>query len=419
MIAFQIEGFINLFYIIFCLWHLSKAVNFVFQKNWTFPLYLKLLLKYIVIIELLTQLGLQVPVPYLHPENFKVRDDTVEDEEEILLDPKWMRVIGFISFWRVNPLTKVPENTDISNIVLKCLMYSFIIAQENIFLSEEYGLFTKKTLSNIRSFSDRKTEAMAYLYNNQKLKTTVENQFEKDQMLKKLGKSRSLIPLLVMVNRQVKKWNKTVFDKSTSKKKLEEETKRVMAPKEETKKNNKNEKIHEVDEHLEEEKRNSANLSGPLRGQTMLIAEGKKQIDDKIRREKEAEKEANRALMSKSQLIKSLVKEKCNIVWKIMILLTIYCTNQIMLIFKFNKLNDIFEELKTGETRVYTEMELRLYNDYKANEKLRDEKELELIEDIDPDEIHKEAQKLMSPMRLLLSAYILLLNIILSNTEFF
>ena len=189
MIAFQIEGFINLFYIIFCLWHLTKAVNFVFQKNWTFPVYLKLLLKYIVIFELLVQLGLQVPSAYLHPENFKDKSLVKGyDPEHPLLDPKWMRVIGFLSLWRVNPQTSVPENMNISNIVLKCLMFSFIIAQENIFLSEEYELFTKKTLSNIRSFSDRKTETMAYLYNNKKLKTTVENQFEKDQMLKKLGR---------------------------------------------------------------------------------------------------------------------------------------------------------------------------------------------------------------------------------------
>ena len=221
---------------------------------------------------------------------------------------------------------------------------------------------------------------------------------------------------LVLVNRQVKKWNKTVFDKSTSKKKLEEETKKIMGPKEETKKNS---KIHEVDENLEEERRNSMNPDEPARGQTMMITEAKKQTAEKIRREKQLEKEEERAAMSKSQLIKDLVEERCNIVWKTMILATIYCTNQIMLIFKFDKLDEIFEEVKEGETRVFTEMELRLYNDYKANEKIRDEQKLELIEDIDPSEIHKEAENLMKPMRLLLSLYILLINIILSNTEFF
>ena len=180
MIAFQIEGLINLFYIIFCLWYLTKAVNFVFQKNWTFPTYLKKILKYAVISELLFQLAFQVPVARLHPENFGS-----ETRGPVL---NWQRIIGLVSIWRVNPLTGLPENTNITNLVLKCLMYAFIIIQENIFLSEEYEHFIKKTLSNIRSFSDRKTESMAYLYNNQKLKITVRNQFEKDKMMKKLGK---------------------------------------------------------------------------------------------------------------------------------------------------------------------------------------------------------------------------------------
>ena len=90
-----------------------------------------------------------------------------------------------------------------------------------------------------------------------------------------------------------------------------------------------------------------------------------------------------------------------------------------MLIFSFDKLNEIFEDVKTGETRVYTEIEEKLYEDYKANEKIKEEQKLELIEDIDSSEKHTEAERAMKPMRLLFSAYILLLNIILSNTEFF
>jgi len=285
-------------------------------------------------------------------------------------------------------------------------MYSFIIAQENILQCEEYELFTKKTLSSIRSFSDRKTESMAYLYNNQKLKITVENQFEKDKMMKKL----------VMVNRQVKKWNTTVFNKSTSKEELEEETRKALAPKEETKEHT---KIHEVDEDLEDEKLSSAAPGETSRGQTVVIAEAERQTKDKIRREKELAKEKERNEMTKSQLIRALVKEKCNIIWKVIILTTRYCTNQILLVFSFDKLDEIFEDVKLGETRVYTHIEEKLYEDYKANEKIRDEQELELIEDIDPSEIHKEAEKAMSLVKMLLSLYILLINMILSNTEFF
>lgn len=219
-----------------------------------------------------------------------------------------------------------------------------------------------------------------------------------------------------MVNRQVKKWNKTVFDKSTSKKKLEEETKKAMAPKEETKEN---EKIHEVDEHLEDERLGSEGPGQQPRGQTMIIKEAERQTEDKIRRDKEKEKEKERREMSKTQLIKELVKEKCSIFWKVMILATRYCTNQILLIFSFDKLDEIFEDVKSGETRVFTEIEEKLYEDYKANQDIRDEQELELIEDIDPSEIKKEAEKAMKPVKLILAAYILLLNMILSNTEFF
>lgn len=121
-----------------------------------------------------------------------------------------------------------------------------------------------------------------------------------------------------MVNRQVKKWNDTVFSKSTNKKELEEETRRELAPKEDTK----NQKIHEVDERLEEDRINSGTLESPIRGQTLNMEEAKRQTEESKRRDKEKTKEEKRKTMSKSQLIKSLVKEKCNIIWKVMILIT-------------------------------------------------------------------------------------------------
>jgi len=60
----------------------------------------------------MVQLGLQVPVAKLHPQNF--------GDDKNAKAPQWMRVIGLISFWRIDPLTNVPENINISNIVLKC-----------------------------------------------------------------------------------------------------------------------------------------------------------------------------------------------------------------------------------------------------------------------------------------------------------
>jgi hypothetical protein len=67
-------------------------------------------------------------------------------------------------------------------------MFGFILIQQNIFNSSDYRVFCVQTLSGVRTLSDRKAEAMAFLYNNFKLRTTIQNQFEKDKMMKKLGK---------------------------------------------------------------------------------------------------------------------------------------------------------------------------------------------------------------------------------------
>lgn len=174
MIAFQIEGLINLFYICFCLYYLTKVTNFVYQKNWTFPQNLRRILKPFVMAELFLQFGFQLPVSNIHDNESK--------------SSSWQRIIGFIPIWRLSEVDNFPETINVSNLVLKCIMFAFILIQQNIFSSPDYRIFCIQTLSGIRTLSDRKAEAMAYLYNNFKLRTTIQNQFEKDKMMKKLGK---------------------------------------------------------------------------------------------------------------------------------------------------------------------------------------------------------------------------------------
>lgn len=172
MIAFQIKGLINLFYILFCLWYIAKSANFVFQKNWSFPFYLEKLLKPVVMAELIVQFAFQVPFRQIHETDYQPET--------------WQMVIGLVNIWKLND-DFLPEFMNVNTIIYKCLMFSFILIQQSIFHSEEYHGFTRKTLATIRSFSDRKSESMAYLHNNHKLKVTVKNQYEKDKMIKKLG----------------------------------------------------------------------------------------------------------------------------------------------------------------------------------------------------------------------------------------
>lgn len=45
MIAIQTPGLINLFYIVFCLINIYNSKDFIYQKDWNLPLYLKIFLK--------------------------------------------------------------------------------------------------------------------------------------------------------------------------------------------------------------------------------------------------------------------------------------------------------------------------------------------------------------------------------------
>ena len=262
MIAFQIQGFINLIYIWFWLYYIVRAVNFIYQRNWTFPNRLKKILKPLVVAEIFLQLLYQIPYDSLH------NGET---------DPKgWQKIIGFMSLWSLDSKTNLPISINVSNLLLKCFMYAFILLQENIFASKEYHLFIASSLSQIRILSERKADAIAFLYNNFKITTTIKNQFEKEAMMRKLAQ----------VNRQLRKWNRTVFKN---------------ASKGDGRKGRKiREKIKEVAEHLEEEKetpREESKSDQPTMSVVLPVEEVKKEVN-------------KYEGLKKADLIKILVEEK-------------------------------------------------------------------------------------------------------------
>lgn len=354
MISFQIRGIINLIYICFCLYFISKAINFIYQRGWTFPYYLKNLLKPIVIIEIFLQFAYQVPITQLHSNENNERG--------------WQRIIGFRSIWQLDE-NFLPESVDAYNLVLKTIMYAFILLQQNIFRSVEYKTFTNSTLVGIRNLSDMKAEAMAYLYNNFKIKTTIQNQFEKDKMMKKLAK----------VNKQLKKWNQTVFTKSEG---VQDENlkkiKQAMEPKDDK-------KIKEVDPQLEEDKEDFEEDSKD-NSQVVSRDEPKMHVLSVSQKADARKKEDEYEDMNTADLVKQLTTDKLGIVWKLWILGTRYMTNQILLVFNIVKLEGILDGVRNGETRIYTVVERTLVQDYHNDKLTRDEKKLETIEEIPKEE---------------------------------
>ena len=342
--------------------------------------------------ELLIQFAFQIPFSFVHE---------TENQTET-----WQSIIGLVDIWRLGD-DFLPEFQNVNTIIYKCLMFAFILVQQNILLCEEYEEFIKNTLASIRSFSDRKAESMAYLHNNHKLKVTVKNQYEKDKMMKKLGKFRLFI-ILALVNRQVKKWNQTVFSKSSDRTKPEKKIKKATPSSK-----GKDERIHEVGEHLEDEK-----LGAPSIQETIQAKEAKDQIEEAKKRDKLIENENKMENMRKADLMHHLVKTKIGFIWKIIILSTKKLTNQILLVFDFDKLNQIFEDVKSGETTIYTEIEEKLYEDYVINMKLKKEKGVELVEDL-KDEKSNLTEKATTMKNLLHSLYLLLLHILLSNSALF
>jgi len=163
LISFNTTGLINLFYVVFCLVFLYQMKSFIFQKRWTFPIYLEKLLKPFVFIEIWIQIFYQIPLAFLHAN---------EDNSS-----SWQMIFGIFRLWQYND--GIHSTRHQVSLILKSIMLVFIMMQENIFTSIDYRGFLLKKLSKIRVFSTLKAFCLTYRYNNMKIKKIVEIQYEK------------------------------------------------------------------------------------------------------------------------------------------------------------------------------------------------------------------------------------------------
>ena len=145
----------------------------------------------------------------------------------------------------------------------------------------------------------------------------------------------------------------------------------------------------------------------------------KKQIEEAKKRDKAIEQEIKRAKMSVPDLVKDLRREKLGFMWKLWVYCTRHFTNQVLLVFEFDKLNTIFEGVKKGDTKIFTHIEENLLEDYKKDNAKTEELELEALYDLPEKEKSRLAARSTKTIKLILGFYQLVLNIILSNSSFF
>ena len=239
------------------------------------------------------QLLFQIPVSDLH-KNEKSPDS-------------WQSIIGFYSLWDLNK-EGLPKVINVSNVVYKCFMYAFIILQQQIFSSQEYKDFIFDKIKKLKDVSAMRGKAMAYRFNNYKIQTTIKNQIEKDNMIKKLTK----------VDKQVKEWNQMIYSKAQAKK-----------PKQDVKsiefERNKLPKIYERAE--EENSVFDDELLSLKQSSDKESSESSAEIN-----EKKQHYLANYQDLEKSNLIKKLVNDKLNFIWRLHIFLSRNLTNEILLV---------------------------------------------------------------------------------------
>jgi hypothetical protein len=212
-----------------------------------------------------------------------------------------------------------------------------------------------------------------------------------------------------MVNRQLKKWNKT-FNKGGSgdKDEVEKEPQNTIAVKDE--------KIHEVEEKYEEDKMAKTNSSrfdddGDHDDPKMQIIKAKERAD-KIEEEHEMEE------MGQIDLLQTLVKNKLGYLWKIWIMGIRYSTNQILLVFDFKRLDEILDNVRNGDTRILTEVEEKVLEDHDKDLVTKKEKGFETFDDIPKEELSTEVKQATKGTKVV-SAYLhLAFNIVISNSSF-
>ena len=337
------------------------------------------------------QLLFQIPVSEIHKNEKSVKN--------------WQSIIGFYSIWDLNK-EGLPKTINVSNVVYKCFMYAFIILQQQIFSSQEYKDFTYYTIRNFQDLSKIKGDSIAYLYNNFKIQTTIKNQIEKNNMIKKLNK----------VDKQVKKWNKTVFSKTQVKKKSGNE---AMFKKTEVV----SLQIAEVAEEEEDEKEKSAfdeelepliSLNNSNKGQDKNKSMVKDSTDDENKEEKHYLVDYQD--IDRKNLIKKLVEEKLNILWKVQILGSRYLTNQILVMVSSDKLKAILHEVKEGETKIYTNIELLLLKDFERNKEIMIENDYKAFEEIPDEQKIDDVAKETKSYKMIIAYVVLFFHILLSNT---
>ena len=214
-----------------------------------------------------------------------------------------------------------------------------------------------------------------------------------------------------MVNRQLKKWNKT-FNKGGSggKDEVEKEIKNTIAVKDE--------KIHEVDEKYEEDKMVKTNSGrfdedgdGDHDDPKIQIIKAKEKAA-KIEEEQEMEE------MGQIDLLKTLVTNKLNILWKVWIMGIRYSTNQILLVFDFKRLDEILDNVRNGDTRILTEVEEKVLEDHENDLVTKKSKGFETFDDIPKKELSTAVKKATKGTKIV-SAYLhLAFNIVISNSSF-
>jgi len=334
-----------------------------------------------VIAEIFLQFLYQIPDTSLHSNELNSKG--------------WQQIIGVMSLWDISKTDYLPISVNVSNLLFKCCMYAFILLQENIYSSKQYRKFITSTLPQIRSMSERKADAMAFLYNNLKIKTTIRNQFEKDTMMRKLAK----------VNKQLRKWNKTVF-KNASKEKGEGKKDKALVKKETNLAKGKN-KIKELPEHLEEDKLE----------ETKMAITNQPSGEDKFFAIEDKKDQVAKPELKKADIVKKLISEKLGILWKIWIIGMRYATNQILVVFNHRKLDGILENIRDGETVIYTSIEQCLYEDYKndlATCKKNNKEESELK----PEERSDVTKRATKGLKIIVAYMSLFFNILFSNTSF-
>ena len=183
LMSFNTGGLINLFYVIFCLTFIYQMKNFIFQKRWNFPFYLRRLLKPFVYFEICIQILYQIPIRELH-----YNEDSPTG---------WQSIFGIFRLWVFED--RIISTEYQAELIIKSLMLVLIIMQENIFRSIDYKNYLLRKLSKIRVMAPTKAYCLTYMYNNRKIKDVIKIQFEKKNMIKKLA----------IVRKQLALWNES------------------------------------------------------------------------------------------------------------------------------------------------------------------------------------------------------------------